>query len=395
MVLDGSQGAIEMDSTTNQLTLENNTAEQVVLVDGSGDGFVKIGPESITLDGTTNTISVTSSNNLDSVIINGENGTITTTSDITGGGRVYNSFGESIHDNASIIINNANEISQNDSEIATNLNQITANNIDIATNLTQITSNDSDIADNASQIDINEDKITANTSSISDNTTEISSINSDLDSISVDDNVRDMSLDSIIFDGDEGAIEIDSDTNEIRVQNEDGEQVIFIDGSGEGRLKIGKNSVDIGNSDIQVRADNGSGNSVIIEEDDGTIISTGDIKAIGTTTLSADVYNSYGESIGQNATKIAANTTNISNNTINIDKNSRAIARNAALFALKFSPNHQSSVAVGFGNSSGYSAIAAGSFIKPSENVVFNTSVAMTVDSQTDFTYAAGVTFGF
>jgi uncharacterized protein with WD repeat len=92
---------------------------------------------------------------------------------------------------------------------------------------------------------------------------------------------------------------------------------------------------------------------------------------------------------------LANSLTNINNNTINIDKNSRAIARNAALFALKFSPHHRSSVAVGFGNSSGYSAIAAGSFIKASENVVFNTSVAMTVDSQTDFTYAAGVTFGF
>ena len=92
----------------------------MVLVDGSGDGFLKIGPNSLTFDGSTNTISATSANGSDSVIIDGDNGTITTTSDITGGGRVYNSFGESIHDNASIIINNANEISQNDSDIATN-----------------------------------------------------------------------------------------------------------------------------------------------------------------------------------------------------------------------------------------------------------------------------------
>ena len=224
----------------------------------------------------------------------------------------------------------------------------------------------------------------------------ISSINSDLDSISVDDNLRDMSLDSVIFDGDEGSIEIDSDTNEIRVQNEDGDQVIHIDGSDEGYLKIGKNSLtwDGANNKISATGANGV-DSVIIDGNNGTVTSTGDIKAIGTANSSADVYNSNGESIGQNATKIAANTTNISNNTINIDKNSRAIARNAALFALKFSPHHRSSVAVGFGNSSGYSAIAAGSFIKASENVVFNTSVAMTVDSQTDFTYAAGVTFGF
>ncbi|WP_192485395.1 MULTISPECIES: hypothetical protein, partial [Cysteiniphilum] len=100
--LDVTSTSLNIDSSNKILKMSNGTAD-VIQLDSSGEGYLKVGQNSLIFDGATNTISATSSTTSDNVVINGENGTITSTGDIrttASGADVYNSYGESIHRNA-------------------------------------------------------------------------------------------------------------------------------------------------------------------------------------------------------------------------------------------------------------------------------------------------------